>query len=149
MLTNSSFNKIYQMLCLVLISIGVGCGCNFSYVNEYAEKQNAERIAGLFYSFIENRQVNDAINCVKNEEALRKEVAFRIDEVHKDLGKYRSRTLKNWQTVRTTGSNAVTDYTLVFEVNYEGGTCIETFALKKENYKIHIVEYNVAHAIVN
>lgn len=137
--------KLRLFLLFVLLS-----SCNFngnvSFDNEEKEKENAQSVVALFYLYITQNNYEKATDLfsdtffkVDSKERLLK-VLSRTKEL---LGEFEDYKLEDWKTRRTKGSDAKTEYLLIYEVKYSKFKALETISLIKEGEFIKITGYNV------
>lgn len=134
-------------MCLIIFLLSA---CNFnanmSYENEETEKENAESIIAMFYLHIGRNDFDnvfdlfsDSFYKVSSKNNLKE---FLIDKRNK-LGDFKDYTLKDWKTHRVKGTNAITEYLLIYKVKYSNNEVIEKITLIKENNDIKICGYDV------
>lgn len=138
--------KLRLVLLFVLLS-----SCNFngnvSFDNEEEEKENAQSVAALFYLYIAQNNhekatglFSDSFFKVDSKEKLLKTLS-RTNEL---LGEFKDYKLEDWKTRRTKGSDAKTEYLLVYEVKYSKFTALEKISLIKDGELIKIIGYNIS-----
>lgn len=137
--------KLRLFVLFVLLS-----SCNFnanvSFDNEEEEKENAQSVVALLYLYIAQNNYekattlfSDSFFKVDNKEKLLRT----LSKTKELLGEFKDYKLEDWKTRRTKGSDAKTEYLLIYEVKYSKFKALETISLTKEGELIKITGYNV------
>lgn len=131
---------------LLLVSINA-CTFNSIHVNEEREREQAASIMGSFYFAIQTKHFAD-VEFLFSEtfyKTTTKDDLYRmLIKTQELLGEYKDGTLVDWKTRRVSGSNPLTEYTLVYDVRYDKYKARETINLKREKTGIKIISYNIA-----
>ena len=124
--------------------------CNFSanvsHENELSEKENAEAVVAKLYWYTgqnEFDKIPDLFSKTFFETSNTKELLAFIKNKKSELGDFKDYKLSSWKTHRSSGTNPVSQYLLIYNVQYSNQNTTEDISLVKENNKIVISGYRV------
>jgi len=123
----------------------VGCNVNTVHPNEISDKEDAEKIAEQLFSSLEQNNFLEAQDLFSDRffEVTPRDSLNSIFERVKTLGKFKHRTLADWNTFRITGSNPKAEYTLNYVTEYSLFPAQEIIKMEREDSLIKIISYHV------
>ncbi|OYQ50370.1 hypothetical protein CHU92_00125 [Flavobacterium cyanobacteriorum] len=131
---------------LVIIFLLSGCNLNATFTNEEHEKNEAEKVVNNFYAllYLKDYKITDKLFSNHFFEKVNKDQFQRILENNQEkLGDILSNNLIDWKTFRVEGTNAKSEYVLIYEVVYTKFKTIEKIEMVKEENVIKIIGYHV------
>jgi len=142
-------NKIEKLIVLILMITVFGCNfnANISHDNELSEKENAEAVTAKLYLYTSRHNVEEVQKLFGQsffKTSGTKSLQTFLWEKQRSFGNFKSYKLRSWKTHRTTGTDPIAQYLLVYEVDYANQKAIEEISLLKENNQIMISGYHVS-----
>jgi hypothetical protein len=132
------FTFIYVFLC--------SCNIDGTYENRESDKKEGEKIADTFYKLIQQRDYAKTYSLYTERFFTitdTSKLATLYVQIDSTCGNIKDYTMANWKTTIVKGSNPVSEYAYLYDVNREKCKTRETILLKKENGKVRIISYDV------
>jgi len=124
--------------------------CNFSgnvsFSDEEQEKANAETVAAQYFMAVSRSDYASALPLFSDDFfkfTNKKETIALFEKTAIALGKFETYKLADWKTLRVKGTNAKTEYLLVYDVKYSNFDAQEIFSMVKEGEEIKIFSYRI------
>jgi len=133
---------------LILITLFlISCNFNKTYRNREEDKKEAEKITEKYYALIKENNRQEAFKLIGNkffETTNKKQLNQMIDDINAECGDKISETqLTNWETFVSVGTNAKSQYVLLYKVKRNVQNTQEKITLEKDDDSIKIVGYDV------
>ncbi|AZA48642.1 hypothetical protein EG346_10815 [Chryseobacterium carnipullorum] len=143
--------KIYLILISFLL---ISCSFNQTFSNREEDKKDAEEISQKFFWELKYGGNLDTIYNLFGDkffEVTDKEKLLQIiNTTQNDIGRVEEYDLVKWETLIIKGSNAKSEYLLVYNVKRGMAKTEETFSMEKDkNGDIKIVGYRVNQDLLN
>ncbi|PQA95659.1 hypothetical protein B0A69_04600 [Chryseobacterium shigense] len=144
-----------KKLYLILISfLLISCSFNQTFSNREEDKKEAEEISKKFFWELKYGGNLDTIYNLFGDkffEVTDKEKLLQIiNTTQNDIGRVEEYDLVKWETLIVKGSNAKSEYLLVYDVKRGTAKTEETFSMEKDkNGDIKIVGYKVNQDLLN
>ncbi len=143
--------KIYLILISFLL---ISCSFNQTFSNREEDKKDAEEISQKFFWELKYGGNLDTIYNLFGDkffEVTDKEKLLQIiNTTQNDIGRVEEYDLVKWETLIIKGSNAKSEYLLVYNVKRGMAKTEETFSMEKhKNGDIKIVGYRVNQDLLN
>lgn len=144
-----------KKLYLILISfLLISCSFNQTFSNREEDKKEAEEISKKFFWELKYGGNLDIIYNLFGDkffEVTDKEKLLQIiNTTQNDIGRVEEYNLVKWETLIVKGSNAKSEYLLVYDVKRGTAKTEETFSMEKDkNGDIKIVGYKVNQDLLN
>ena len=139
-------NRTYFLL-FAFVFIGCNFNANLSYENEISERENAESVAGKLYWHLSKNELSQIPSLFGDsffETSDTQGLLNFLTEKRNTCGQFKEYKLISWKTHRTTGTNPISQYLLVYDVQYTKQVATEEISLIKEEGKIMISGYRVS-----
>lgn len=141
-----NMKKIIASFILVLLFSSCNFSGNVTFSNEEVEKENAESVVGQFFMAVSRLDFESALPLFSDsffKNISREEMLINFKEANEKLGNFETFKLVDWKTLRVKGSDAKTEYLLVYDVKYSNFEAREVFSMIKEGEKVKIFSYNI------
>lgn len=142
-------------LYLILISfLLVSCSFNQTFSNREEDKKDAEKISQKFFWELKYGGNMDTIYNLFGDKFFavtdKEKLLQIINTTQNDIGRIEEYNLVKWETLIVKGSNAKSEYLLVYDVKRGTSKTEETFSMQKDkNGDIKIVGYRVNQDLLN
>lgn len=142
-------NKIKTLVPILFSFLIFSCNfnANVNFENEEKEKEAAESIAAIMYLNLSRKEYEKATDLFSDSffKTESKESFIKIlSNKTEKLGDFQDYNLMEWKTSRSSGTDANTQYLLVYEVKYSKFKAIESLTMIKEGEIIKIVGYHIS-----
>ncbi len=130
---------------LVVISL-TGCNLNTTVHNDEFDKMEAEKITSAFYRGVvtnDYSKIDTLFSPTQYKNQKRDSLGIFIGDIHKQFGTIVTWSLADWKTVDVKGTDAKTEYALVYNVEFSSKNVAETFIMRKEEGKVRIVDLQI------
>jgi len=137
-------NVKYQIVFIYLLLLS--CNINGTYENRESDKKDGEQINAAFYKLIQQRKFEKTYSLFTDRFFTitdTSKLATLYIQIDSTCGNIKDYTLSEWKTKIVKGSNPVSEYVYLYDVNREKCKTRETISLKKENGNVRIMSYDV------
>lgn len=138
--------KIISSFFFIVLFASCNFSGNVSFSDEEQEKENAEAVAAQYFMAISRSDYVRALPLFSDDFfkfTNKKETIALFEKTAIALGKFETYKLADWETLRVKGTNARTEYLLVYDVKYSNFDAQEIFSMVKEGENVKIFGYRI------
>lgn len=139
--------KTYSKCLIVFACVFLfSCNINATYENRESDKNEGEKITFAFYDLVQQREFEKTYSLFTDRFFTitdTSKLATLYIQIDSTCGSIKDYTLSEWKTTIVKGSNPVSEYVYLYDVNREKCKTRETISLKKENGNVRIMSYDV------
>ncbi|MDH6250865.1 hypothetical protein M2347_000592 [Chryseobacterium sp. H1D6B] len=132
---------------LIISFLLISCSFNQTFSNRESDKKDAEEISKKFYWELKYGSNQDKIYELFSNKFFEVTSKEKLDQMNtvsqNEIGPIQEYNLIKWETLVVKGSNARSQYLLIYDVKRTNGKTEETFSMNKENGEIKIIGYRI------
>ncbi|CAD7810345.1 hypothetical protein CHRY9390_02163 [Chryseobacterium aquaeductus] len=138
-----------KILLFFILATLVSCSFNQTFSNRESDKDEAQKVAEKFYWELQYGSNQDKMYELFSDKFFEITSKEKLNQLNLDTQNHRGIIKQNdlvkWETLVVKGSDAKSQYLLIYNVARESGMTEETFSMLKENGIIKIVGYHINH----
>jgi hypothetical protein len=137
-----------KLFFLLFISLVASCNLNTTSSNNESDKREAEEITNKLYYYLETKDFQNAQTLFSEkffEVTDREKLQKIFNQSHEEFGNLTNFSLLEWNTFVVKGTQAKSEYLLVYQVEREKKPTVEKIGMIKENDSIKIVSYHIQY----